>query len=298
MKIVQSFWTKPSLKGTKLSGNRFNGGWPHRKLNYMSWALSCLQLRKYYDSVELVTDSMGKEILIDMLQLPYSKVHVELDKLNSFHHGLWTLGKIYSYTLQDQPFLHVDNDVFIWERFSDDIFSYGIVGQNVQLNTSVYSKTFHTVIDQFDFVPHYLQPYKGMDFVPCVNAGIMGGTDLDFFHAYAMEVFAFITNNGRLLDPMPDDLNVSEFTVVYEQVFLYGYAAECTKKVAYLFEEATDVPLDIGLFHECAKNKQFVHCLGGYKQIRVVYSFLENRLKQLYPDYYHRIINLISTLEL
>src|SRR5215213_9355428 len=105
MKIVQSFWTKPFLQaGEFLIDSRMNGGWLDRKYNYFSWALSCLQLRKYYSEVELVTDNLGKFILIDCMQLPYTKVVVRLNEIDHYDSSLWALGKIFAYSLQTTPF--------------------------------------------------------------------------------------------------------------------------------------------------------------------------------------------------
>src|ERR1700749_4013895 len=105
MKIVQSFWSAPYLFSKKESpGSRFNGGWPEKRFNYFSWALSCLQLSKFYTDVELITDSRGKDLLIDKMALPYTTVKVRLDELDRYDPGLWALGKILSYAQNDEPF--------------------------------------------------------------------------------------------------------------------------------------------------------------------------------------------------
>jgi hypothetical protein len=52
----------------------------------MSWALSCLSLREHYDEVELYTDSAGYHILIEVLQLPYTKTHVIFDDFQCLPH--------------------------------------------------------------------------------------------------------------------------------------------------------------------------------------------------------------------
>ena len=44
-----------------------------------------------------------------------------LDELNDYPIELWAIGKLYAYGLQNEPFLHVDNDTFIWSRFSNKI---------------------------------------------------------------------------------------------------------------------------------------------------------------------------------
>ncbi len=106
MKIIQSFWSKPSYKKKNVKlHDRNNGGWTDKKYNYFSWALSCLQFRKYYDDVELITDEIGYNILIEKLKLPYTKVDVCLDKINHYHEDLWALGKIYAYSIQNTPFI-------------------------------------------------------------------------------------------------------------------------------------------------------------------------------------------------
>ena len=76
MKIIQSFWTgnKNSLTDSY--------GWLLPIFNYLSWIISCNQLRRYYDDVTLVTDSQGYDVLINKLHLPYTDVIVSLDCLN------------------------------------------------------------------------------------------------------------------------------------------------------------------------------------------------------------------------
>src|SRR5689334_17471879 len=122
MKIVQSFWSRPSLhSNTVLVDARFNGGWPHRLVNYYSWAFSCLQLCKFYKEVELVTDDWGKELLVNKLGLPYTKVSLALNEIDGFDQGLWVLGKICAYRCQEEPFLHIDHDVFLWKELDRNL---------------------------------------------------------------------------------------------------------------------------------------------------------------------------------
>jgi hypothetical protein len=56
-RIVQSYCSKAYQ-------NTPNSGWAFRESHYMSWALSCLQLKQFYDEIELVTDSEGADLLI------------------------------------------------------------------------------------------------------------------------------------------------------------------------------------------------------------------------------------------
>ena len=98
MKIVQSFW---SCHQTNLL--EFSAGWISPEFNFMSWALSCLQLKQFYPEVTLYTDNTGAKMLIDVLQLPYDKLICDLDTLNSYHPQLWALPKIHTYSKQEAP---------------------------------------------------------------------------------------------------------------------------------------------------------------------------------------------------
>jgi len=139
MRIIQSFWSKPLRVSEDPSrAAKMNFGWPVRKYNYFSLALSCLQLASYYPDLELVTDDFGENLLIHKLQLPYKSVRSELNKLDDYHSGLWALGKIYSYSIQDGPFLHVDSDLFIFREFDRNIGSARLVAQKGNGNPRIY----------------------------------------------------------------------------------------------------------------------------------------------------------------
>ncbi|WP_276855556.1 DUF6734 family protein [Bacteroides fluxus] len=126
-KIVQSYWSKAYK-------NSPNSGWAFRETHYMSWALSCLQLKQFYDEIELITDSEGADLLINKLHLPYTSYLTTLDKLNDENPAIWTLGKIAAYEMQQEPFIHVDGDIYIWKPFPKRIENAGIVAQNIEKN--------------------------------------------------------------------------------------------------------------------------------------------------------------------
>jgi hypothetical protein len=299
MKIIQSFWTKPFLQsGDSLKDSRLNGGWPARKYNYFSWALSCLQIARYYKEIELITDDLGKFLLIDKMELPYSGVSVELNKLEKYNAGLWALGKILAYKLQQVPFLHVDSDIFIWNEFDDRITKGSLIAQNKEAAIDRYSETFNEVCRKFDYVPGYLKELEGSKYISCSNAGIMGGTDIPFFQNYTQEVFYFLNENSASIEQNIRSMNSAYINVVYEQIAFNQLARKSGKEITYLFPDDMDTPRNIGFFHESDNHAGFVHCLGTYKQNRLVHELLEIKLKTLYPDYYERIMGLINSSEI
>jgi hypothetical protein len=299
MKIIQSFWTKPFLQsGEFLIDSRMHGGWPGRKYNYFSWALSCLQLKQFYDKVELVSDALGKYILIDKLQLPYDNVAISLNKLDDYDASLWALGKIYAYSIQQEPFLHVDSDIFISKRFDGRIHEAALVAQNRENNTPEYAQTFNDICKKFNYVPPYLKQLEGSEYIPCSNAGVIGGTDVGFFREYTNEIFRFIDENDKSIDENAAKLNSAYVNVVYEQIIYNRLAGEMGREITYLFPDHDEVPGYIGFFHAAEENGGFVHCLGSYKQNRLAYRVMEIKLKTLYPEYYRRIVDLMENMEL
>ncbi len=297
MKIVQSFWSKPFLQADALLTNTlFGGGWPHRTFNYYSCALSCLLLRKFYDNVELVTDRLGKEILIDRMELPYTRVVVALDALE-YPPGLWAMGKVHTYGMQTEPFLHIDNDVFLGKPFEADILAAPLAAQNLEARSRGCTIMFKKVFDTFSRVPAYLRPTRELEFTPSANAGLLGGNDLAFFRYYAREVASFIGDNEPgILRMMETDKGM--LNVVLEQVFFYALAQHRKTDITYLLPVADTNPAQIGYFHGAEQNKHFVHFLGQYKRDNLAYPFLESNLKKQYPGYYHRINHLIAESEI
>lgn len=128
-------------------------GWAAPEYHLMGWALSCLQLNKLYGSVELYANSNAAKLLIDELELRYSKVNVTHDSLVLINENLWALPKIFTYSLQHNPFVHLDGDVFIFNHFSHALFQNGLIAQNLEEATSYYLTTQKELLQNFTFFP-------------------------------------------------------------------------------------------------------------------------------------------------
>src|SRR5882757_562171 len=110
MKFIQTLYFNKSINPFK-----HHFGWAAPEYHLMGWALSCLQLKKLYGNVDLYCNSTAAELLIDRLQLPYRGVYITHDNLKIADEKLWALPKIFTYGLQEHPFLHVDGDVFLFD---------------------------------------------------------------------------------------------------------------------------------------------------------------------------------------
>lgn len=292
MKIVQSYWSKPvKMQEDNEINSRSAGGWIERKYNYISWAFSCLQFKKFYSEIELVTDSNGYNLLVEKLQLPYTSTLVILDELNSYHPDLWALGKIYAYSAQNQPFIHVDGDVFIWDRFPERVEKAPILAQNMESDYSYYMDTYNEVKEHFRFIPEVIekrvelgQPLHG------INAGILGGHDMDFFKEYTRQAIKLVDENKDCME----EVFKGKFNTFYEQCLFYSLYQERSIEPQYLFEEVNEDFDGIANLTAAPADPRYAHAVAGYKKRKDIGEILEQMLLTEYPEYYFRIIQLVE----
>ena len=287
MKIVHSFWSKPLLSQ---GSSEFTGGWYERQHYYMSWALSCLQFKKYYDQVELITDVYGKQLLIDQMQLPYTRVQVVLDKLHDYHPDLWALGKIVAYSLQEESFIHADGDVFIYKRLPASLEAAPLLAQHLEVDFPYYAPHYEMMAQAFEYLPEsMLQDRADNQTFQAYSAGLLGGHDYGFFKLFAKEAFALVDRNAHLLPQVvPKYLNV-----LYEQYLFYclcqaqGKQVSCyTQGVTLDFEGFSD-------FTGVPEQKQFVHPVDSFKRRKTTSEQLAQRLQLDHPSYYQHIQELL-----
>lgn len=292
MKIVQSFWSKPMLMNDNSDAIfRSNGGWTDRIYFYMSWALSCLKFKEIYNEIELVTDINGKHLLYDILELPYTNVVIKLDDLNDYNHNLWALGKLYAYKLQQEPFIHVDSDVFAWKKFPEKVLSSELIGQNYESNYRCNIEYFNKIKYLLDYIPtEILQETRDTGDIIQVNAGILGGNNISFFKDYVNTAFEMVEKNSTLFNKYPN--NKGAFNMVYEQFLFYCMAKARKSKITVLLEENMINHSGLADFEQIPANKYYAHTLGTYKKFFYIGRYIAERLFLEYPEYYNRIVLL------
>jgi hypothetical protein len=304
MKIVQTFWSSPLTPdgGTDLFPHRGLGGlggWLSAEYHWQSWALSVLQLRQFYDEVELVTDAAGKAILIDTLNLPYTSVQVVLDEaLAAYPHELWALAKIYAYSVQDKPFLHVDGDVYIWKRFENRIEQAPLVAQNFEIDFPFYREPLNTMQGTFQNLPTCMfnEINEGKPIFSS-NAGVIGGQDFGFFKEYKKLAFGIIDSNVQTLTKIA----YNYLNICIEQFLYYCLAKEKGVALNYVIDNQGQFdPTYPGFanFHKVPFDDWYIHCMAEYKRQEVVVRHLSKRLRQDYPSYYYRILRLCQAANL
>jgi hypothetical protein len=282
MKIVQTLWLKDSL-------NLFNdkAGWYSPEYHWMGWALSCLQLRRFYTEVELVTNLKGKEILIDKLNLPYSKVTlIDFDELTN---EFWSLAKVETYQLKNEPFVHVDGDIFIWKAFDEEIINSDLIAQNAEDWFSGYDYILNKINENGIILPSFVKEYDNLD---SYNLGVVGGFKTDFFKEYRQEVFRFVEMNKQFLSDLVKTYNHSYVNMFIEQFMFTQLAASKSLLISTILKDKIidpDYP-EITNFYHVPRTKKFVHLMGKSKGVSEICRTMSKILRKDYPSFYNRII--------
>lgn len=284
MKIIQTFWSgnKDPLKN--------NYGWSSIESHYLGWILSVNQLLSFYDEVELYTDMAGYEVLIKQLKLPYTKVHIVLDELNDFPDNFWAIAKVKVYSMQKEPFLHVDGDVFIWERFDEKLLRSNLIAQNLERTTEYYSSCWNLISPKLIFKPQELIEYELGSNYAC-NMGVFGGNKIEFLREYSERALNFVSENKLIWNEIKE-LN---FNVFFEQVLFGQMVLNTNEDVSFLIKEEIydNGYREFGDFDKVPNTISYLHLLGDFKRDPNTCKMMECYVLNYYPSYFKELVKIL-----
>lgn len=295
MKVIQSFWSKPFLEANSDESARFKGGWLNANFFLYSSLLSCLKFKEHYGNVTLFTDDYGKNLLIDTFEIPYLSVNTSLNTISNYPPELWALGKILTYSLQNEPFIHADTDVFIWDKFPPEFSNVSLFAQNVEINFPKYQEVLELIQKQFINSPSVLlHNYQATGIIEAFNAGIIGGTNINFFKELAQLVFLFIDSNLNQLNNIP----VGDFNMVYEQMLGMNLAKQQGIEVKFLRTAMNEAFSGVMKFHLLPLRENYIHAVGYAKKSLQVCEQIQMRLQYEFPKEYQKLNSLIRKYQL
>lgn len=172
-----------------------------RKLHWYMWIWSFMSIYEKNCNIELVTDDIGKKILINEIKLPYKNVECVL---NDIDQQFWFLAKIKAYSIQNEPFLHVDGDVVFQKYYPNDFKNYKLLCQNKYpllkpnyeiIQKQLYSnrKKFKNIPEEYAFNPLFAEPDQYMS----INCGVFGGNDILFINEYCNKILQFFDQSNK-----------------------------------------------------------------------------------------------------
>ncbi len=290
MRAVWSFWSEPFR-------THYGGVWGTPLNHALAWVVSVMTASRHYSDTLLVTDSAGARMLVDQLRLPFAEVSTELDRLRGYDPGWWVLGKLTAYRLQTTPFVHVDNDAFLWKRLPARLETAPVLAQHPEIyapGQDIYrpQDVEHAFAETGGVLPVEWQWARAQGpGLTAENCGIVGGCDVAFLRHFTETALALVERPENAPGWMrhPDKWR---FVYIVEQFMLsacLGYhrfnptSPHKGVRVEYLFRS-----WDEARNPNQAARLGFTHLMAYSKRAPDVMRRLSERVRRDWPDYYRR----------
>lgn len=223
--------------------------------------LAAFLARKSYGQVHLIADTKGADQLKSVY---FDSVTIlpEMDEIKDEYSVTWSLGKLMAFRHLSKnkiPFIHIDYDVFLWERLPQFIDNAGVFAQHIE--PSVRGKYELDCFDNFCRKKYFAENYKPSY---AYNMGIFGGQDSEFIEKYSSSSIEMVLDKkNKYYWTRNDVLNVNlhwSRATVAEQWYLAVCAEALNKDITCLFDRSkNECP-----YPEDAEKFGYTH-LWGYK---------------------------------
>lgn len=251
MNIIMSLWTKPCTEGKAHGYNTVEA-------MMESIVVSSNVAKKHYSEIHFYTDKLGYEWITPYLdQLPFTKIEVCLDKCNWVPDGFWSYVKVYVYSLQKEPFIHIDNDVFLWDKIPSNF---------IESNDFIFERLENTDQDHYRFYDEGLKFFKDAvhpEFTKynyAVNCGVFGCLTqraLDLLPKY-IEYGDHLIEGSLNHEKISLELNNFRISasVILEQLFIYSLVKDNNLSMGLLLNENAESLLSMRYSHMVAGSKR------------------------------------------
>ena len=241
LKIIYTLWTKPL---TELNDNL---GFNSLEAFMDSLILSVNVSKQNYNDVQFYTDNYGMELIKPYMdRLPFSKIHNILDELNWLPSQWWAYPKMYVYGLQDEPFIHIDNDAYLWNKIGQEyILDNDVICQGLEHLEDPGYWFYKDGVRVYD--KHILENMKNVDYYKfAMNAGVFGA-----FTEKGISMFKELSKNAKkVADTVLKDEYLLDFidwkdlrnwdaflyNVLMEQYYPYTYCIDNKLHILKLLE--------------------------------------------------------------
>jgi hypothetical protein len=282
---IQSYWFRPF--SAKLS-TRFRGGFPHEKYFWACAGLSATLAKTWFPRLELFTSSEGAR-LIEKFALPYEKVQCAFDTLKPVQEFLWAYGKIKACSVQSDPFIHLDLDVFLFEPLPSRILSAPVFGQTIE--NGIHHKQYYLPalreLSLFPDIPgDYARVVENKLPFEALNCGIVGGCNVSLLR----ECFC---SSLKIID---SEKNAPAWAAVAKKHSRYREAFNCAieqvnlslhclrQKLTPEILFATNPETGAG-----ADAPGYLHLVGEMKSDAAALRFIVEQLREKCPQIFERI---------
>lgn len=189
------------------------------------------------------------------------------------HPDLWAYAKMYSYSIQNEPFIHIDNDVILWDVVPQDVLSKDLFFQNKE-----------HLSDHLGYAPlinlskEYM-PKKLLQNAPmfAYNCGVVGANNLDIIREWFNDVteYLFCAKNANFWQYIQDKHSQNH---LFEQYFI---SALIHRKGLH---NKTGTLLKDDFYVSAVRDFKMTHLWGMAKRDEATMQRVQKRLYDEYPE--------------
>ena len=249
-------------------------------------ALATHLARRHFEQVQVVTTTWGAKVL-KQAGIQATEYSTALDVLRDqrVSQWFWAYGKMIAYTQQTTPFIHLDNDVFLWKPLPDRVLDAELCFQSKEFMDVPEYKWYVVLKPCWNAAPvrpAIIVNHEISDYV--YNCGVCGGWNLDFFKEWiqcsAQYIFA----------PENQDLFFKQFrsVLIHQNLYHEQYFVAALIKAHHLrhrVEVITDDARDLVQ----ATDRGYTHLWGATKTNQRTQAGVRARLLREAPKIYNRV---------
>ena len=255
MKIYHSFW---------------EGGWNKLDKNlYNMHRLGVLTALRNYGNITLITTKKGKDFLGD---LPYTNIELFEEQIPYEYKEVWSISKLFAYKQickKNEPFLHIDYDVFLFKKLPDWYLNSDVVFQSIEKENQITE--FYNLDAFFRFCENKYLGNK--DIIHAYKMGLFGGNNINAIKFYVDEAFKLLFDEVNKSYWLNNKLTIAHCSraVIIEQWYLVCCLDKLNIKGKALFKAW---PTD-----EEAVEYGYCHVWGS-KHDKVIHEKIDKKIKQ------------------
>ena len=241
---------------------------------------------RHFKEVQFISSDWGIDV-IKQLGLPITSYSNKLNELKTIPREFWAYGKILAYNEQTQPFVHLDNDVFLWDPLPDRILKARLCFQSKEPFALPGYEWYNSLRKCWNKAPS--RPQSIVDnpvFDHAYNCGICGGHDLEFFKEWMenSKAYIFAPENQEHFFKKYKKIIIHQ-NLWHEQYFATSLIKkhDLRKQVRVLLKD----PMDLQSQTDCS----YTHIWGNTKQSPGDMALVQIRILEKDTELFMRVRN-------
>lgn len=289
MNIVQSLLINNYNDNDDTGCLKYQFGYYSPEIHWLAFSLSCLLIKKYHPERRMLFygNKVVVKLLLEIFKLPYDNGgEISCPRMRA---GFYAWGKFETFKKQEEPYVHIDNDIFIGNPLPAEIFNAELITQHEERDSTFYKRVLKHLISNNIIIPDYLSNLLNEPYVPSFNHGLFGGSDLDFIGYYLGEVEKFLDRNHSVIQNID---RIYLLNVVYDQWLFYALCRLHQKRpVMYFREIVKDFRMPVNEVESAINfpGSNYLH-LMNHKQNYRCNQMIIRKMKAYFPEYYERIV--------